>query len=185
MTAERDRLTALIKASGADPEMVRLATKLNTEEIAAAPSEQVFFPLMAKALAAVPEARLSRLAFQVAMPSNAICQSQTTGPTPPAEGVPAMADPTAGGTVPDRQAEVQLVITLPDAMPQSSKIMARKRITTALQALPGVAVLLDPTIAARHSVLNGGTGIGEDPTASRWCLRVSWTHPVLGKQEGT
>lgn len=164
VAGEQARLSALIKKTGADPELVRRATQFNAQEITAAPSGEAFLPFAATAIANAPEARVQTLSFDLKASGEDICNRKQTDAGQPPSG------PKGSAAANQRRAEIQLTVMLP---PQS-KTEARKRISAALKELPGVKLLEDPVLAAREATLKGGHGVDSGQTKERWCLSVPW-----------
>jgi len=172
---ERERLTGLIKKSGADPELVRRATQFVAQEITAAPSEDAFLPLAAAAIAEVPEARVRALSFHLAANGEGVCKGQQDSQSntqvdavPPALG---SAEAAAGSL---RQAEIQLAVMLPADLAPKAKAEARKQISRALQGMAGVKLLHDPALAGRKAILTGGAKANIGLAEEQWCLSVPW-----------
>lgn len=190
VAAERERLAARIKQSGADPALVRRAIQFEAEEITAAPSGEAFLSLAAAAIAAVPEARVQTLSFHLAAQGEGVCQSQRgLPPKDTRAGVVTFIPGAAGAaTASLRRAEVQLSITLPVDFSPQAKAEARKQITATLQSMPEIKLLQDPVLAARQAILKSSVDLASGQAAERWCLSVPWktgaenTLAVKGKE---
>lgn len=181
VSAERERLSTLIKASGADPELVRRATQFEAQEITAAPGAEAFLSLAAAAIAELPEARVKNLSFHLSPVGEGLCQNKDGGKQNINQsGIvqPATGPDDATATF-RRHAEIQLTVMLPSALSPRAKIEACKRITAALQGMAGIKLLQDPAANARSSTLKGGAGAGTDQAEDRWCMSVPWKTPVV------
>lgn len=174
VTAENERLSALITSSGADPELVRRATQFEAQEITAAPSDKAFLPLAAAAIAAVPDARMQTLSFRLGAAGTTLCENSSSAQSDFSQTNSAEPEPesTAENTL--RHAEIQMTIVLPEDLSPQEKSEARKRISTALQSLTGITLLQDPYLASRDAILTGGAGAVTGQSEEHWCMSVPW-----------
>jgi len=173
---ERERLSALIKKSGADPELVRRATQFVAQEITAAPSGDAFLPLAAAAIADVPEARVQTLSFRLAANGESVCQNKqdqqaNNSQVAAVQPTPGIEDAASGSL---RQAEIQMTVKLPGDLSPKAKAEARKHISRVLQGMAGVKLLQDPALAARKAILTGGAGANIGLAEEHWCMSVPW-----------
>ncbi|MDD5058552.1 MAG: hypothetical protein PHQ60_11830 [Sideroxydans sp.] len=175
VTAQRDHLAELIKASGADPELVRRATQFETTEISSAPGADDFLQVAASAIASSPTARISDLTFQLLQDPTGACGNGTI-----TQGVPSGNEPAADAAL--RHAEIQFKIVLPAELTSREKTDARKRILASLKSIKGVNVQQDPLSISRNAVIKGGTGT-TDETPDQWCLSIPWKTPPSAPTE--
>lgn len=170
-SGERARLAELVQQSGTDPEMVRRATKFVAEEISVAPSTTTFFAIAARAIAAVPEARVKTLAFQLTAGPGGTCQ-QGASPLPDS-GQPLAATEVDPAAASQRYAELQITVTLPSTLEARARSEARQRLTGALKGMAGVKLLQDPGTAARSTPLTNAVSPGST-LEDLWCVAVPW-----------
>ncbi len=145
-------LARRIAESGADPALIRAATRFAASGFDASPAIGSVFNLVATCIAGLQEVRIKSLSYKLLNPNEGYCGKSF----PPTD---------------KRYLGLQFSILLKDASSVARKAEIQKRISSSIQSNPSIRLIDDPA-SSSLAIQNGHSS---SSASEPWCMVIPWS----------